>query len=140
LKDSQSRLIITDNKNLSLAGELATDSCELINIESDFPFPVDDPDLEISPDALAYIIYTSGSTGRPKGVTQSHRGVLYHTTNFINSLHICAADRLTSLYFFAHSAARIDIFGALLSGAAVYPFNLKEEGLTRLGRWLAEEL
>ncbi len=33
------------------------------------------PDIEISPDDLAYMIYTSGSTGKPKGVMISHKNI-----------------------------------------------------------------
>ncbi len=40
------------------------------------------PQLEITPDFLAYIIYTSGSTGKPKGVKVHHQAVV----NFVNSM------------------------------------------------------
>lgn len=33
------------------------------------------PDVNITPDDLAYYIYTSGSTGRPKGVRVAHRNI-----------------------------------------------------------------
>mgnify|MGYP003436579069 CR=1 FL=1 len=33
---------------------------------------ITNPDVNISPDDLAYMIYTSGSTGNPKGVMISH--------------------------------------------------------------------
>ena len=33
------------------------------------------PQLEISPDDLAYMIYTSGSTGNPKGVMTTHKNI-----------------------------------------------------------------
>ncbi|WP_407375056.1 amino acid adenylation domain-containing protein, partial [Methanobrevibacter sp.] len=33
------------------------------------------PDVDITPDDLAYMIYTSGSTGNPKGVMISHRNI-----------------------------------------------------------------
>ena len=36
---------------------------------------IENPDVEISPDSLAYMIYTSGSTGNPKGVMTSHKNI-----------------------------------------------------------------
>ncbi|WP_407414725.1 amino acid adenylation domain-containing protein, partial [Methanobrevibacter sp.] len=35
----------------------------------------ENPDVEISPEDLAYMIYTSGSTGNPKGVMISHKNI-----------------------------------------------------------------
>ncbi|ORC58448.1 non-ribosomal peptide synthetase, partial [Pseudomonas floridensis] len=34
-----------------------------------------DPQVDVSPDNLAYVLYTSGSTGRPKGVAHSRRAL-----------------------------------------------------------------
>ena len=39
------------------------------------------PQVEISPDDLAYLIYTSGSTGKPKGVMIAHRSAANFFTN-----------------------------------------------------------
>src|SRR2546427_703494 len=74
LSDSQARVIVTDNKNVSLAGAFASDGQQLLNIDDVDPhLSRANLSLSILPDALAYIIYTSGSTGKPKGVLQNHR-------------------------------------------------------------------
>jgi amino acid adenylation domain-containing protein/FkbH-like protein len=42
---------------------------------ADLP-PGEVPEIEIDPEAPAYIMFTSGSTGKPKGVVVPHRGIM----------------------------------------------------------------
>ncbi|NJN99266.1 MAG: amino acid adenylation domain-containing protein [Anaerolineales bacterium] len=139
LADSQASVILTNNKNQALAKELSQNTCRLINIdELDPATSPADIRLSVPPDAFAYILYTSGSTGQPKGVVQNQRNVLHHIRNYTNNLHINSGDRLTLLSSYGFDAAVMDIFGALLNGAALYPINIKEQSLTDLSRWLIE--
>ncbi len=48
----------------------------------------ENPDIEMSSDALAYMIYTSGSTGKPKGVMLAHRGICNYLTPHPANTHI----------------------------------------------------
>ena len=140
LEDSQANLIIADDKNLPLAREWAQNGRQVLNIdELDASAPRENLGLTISPDTFAYVVYTSGSTGQPKGVIQNHRNVLHQIMTYTNALHICADDRLTLLHSCSFTAARSDIFGALLNGATVCPVNVKEEGLAPLANWLIQE-
>jgi amino acid adenylation domain-containing protein len=91
------------------------------------------------PETTAYILYTSGSTGQPKGVVQNHGNLLHHIRTYTNSLHISQDDRLTLLSSYSFDAAVMDIFGALLNGATVCLFNVREEGLDRLAAWLVRQ-
>src|SRR6266436_4090033 len=93
----------------------------------------------IEPDRLAYILYTSGSTGEPKGVMQNHRNVLHYIRAYTNNLHLNAADRLTLLSSYCFDASVMDIYGALLNGATLYPIDIKEEGLAGLSQRLIDE-
>jgi len=95
--------------------------------------------LPILPDALAYILYTSGSTGQPKGVVQNQRNVLHHIANYTNGLHLNPNDKLTLIPSYGFDAAVMDMFGALLNGATLYPINLKEEDPTALLARMVEE-
>ncbi|MEW6736015.1 MAG: amino acid adenylation domain-containing protein, partial [Acidobacteriota bacterium] len=137
IDDIEVRTILTDSKNLSIAAQFAVNGIEVINIDClDDVEPTSKVDLPIAPDAMAYILYTSGSTGQPKGVMQNHRNVLHHIRNYTNRLHICSQDRLTLLSSYSFDAAVMDIFGALLNGATLYPVNIREEGLTGLAQWM----
>src|SRR5262249_36025244 len=98
-----------------------------------------DPQVSVAPDAGAYIFYTSGSTGRPKGVLDSHRNVLHNIMRYTNTLRISADDRLTLLQGPSFSGAISSLFGALLNGAAVFPFDVPREGADQIGAWLEDE-
>jgi amino acid adenylation domain-containing protein len=110
--------------------------------------PVLDPDgLEADPDRLAgpatpdtpaYVLYTSGSTGRPKGVVQDHRNVLFQVRAHTNDHGVTRHDRLSLVASFSFDASVTDLFGALLNGAVVVPFDVRRHGVTRLAVALAE--
>jgi amino acid adenylation domain-containing protein len=80
-----------------------------------------------SPDALAYILFTSGSTGKPKGVMQSQRNLLRQIDIYTHSLGLSATDRLSLFSQYGFDAAVMDIYGALLNGACLHPFDIRNE-------------
>ena len=140
LKDSQAGIIVTDDKNASLAGGLAENNARLLNIDkSDSIQTRENPELVISPDSLAYIMYTSGSTGQPKGVTQNHRNVLHAIRSYTNNIHVSPEDRLTLLHSCSTGSSLYHLFGSLLNGAALFPFDSKGEGVAPVIRWLLQE-
>jgi natural product biosynthesis luciferase-like monooxygenase protein/amino acid adenylation domain-containing protein len=69
-------------------------------------------------EALAYVIYTSGSTGRPKGVAVPHRAVarLVLGTDYVR---LGPGDRVAHVSNTAFDAATFEVWGALLTGAAL---------------------
>ena len=93
----------------------------------------------VSPGDLAYVLFTSGSTGRPKGVMQSHRNVLHNVWKLASGLAIGPEDRITLLSSPSFGASVSDIYGALLTGACVCPFDLSGDGLRRLPDFLERE-
>jgi amino acid adenylation domain-containing protein len=140
LEDVRADLILTDGETAALAKEIAGTGCTVVDID-EIPGDVRDGnlDLVVPPDALAYIMYTSGSTGRPKGVMQTHRNLLHFIRSYSNGLRISGADRLSLLPSFSFSASLMDIYGALLNGAAVCLYDVREEGSARLADWLTED-
>ena len=141
LADSQPSLIITNSTHFELAQELIeNDSQIIINID-DLPIDlsIENPEVVVHPDDIAYIIYTSGSTGQPKGIVYNHISLLVGIKNYTNAFHICYLDKLTLLHSPSFSSAMVDIFCALLNGATLYPWDIKSIGLTDLGDWLIQE-
>ncbi len=142
LADAQAAAVVTDTPNLLLARELADAAARagategpLLVVNVDEPAAdavVTDPTPAVAPSSLAYLLYTSGSTGRPKGVMQSHRNVLHHARAYTNALRLSHADRMLLVASYGFDASAMDIYGALLNGATLYPFDLKREGLAGL--------
>jgi amino acid adenylation domain-containing protein len=138
IADSAARLVLTAAAHRDLARRVAPDR-DAIEIETTAAAPDRRPGLAVSPDAGAYIFYTSGSTGRPKGVLDTHRNVLHNVMRYTNTLHLGPGDRLTLLQGPSFSGAVSSLFGALLNGAASFPFDVPREGANRIAAWLAAE-
>jgi amino acid adenylation domain-containing protein len=80
----------------------------------------DNPNLQSTPDNLAYIIYTSGSTGQPKGVMIEHRGLVNLTLAIDKALQIKPQSRLLQFASFSFDASIWEIATALAAGACLY--------------------
>lgn len=95
--------------------------------------------LQWSCNRLASILFTSGSTGKTKGVKRSHLNILRRT--FLDNQHYSISNQDTcSLLFTCSFATSVgDIFNALLSGATLSLFSLKQEGLITLANWIEQE-
>jgi tyrocidine synthetase-3 len=143
LTDSNVRMILTDHRNIELAKKLKSvvkEDIIIINIDGiDEKKPCNNLNIEDSPDQIAYILYTSGSTGKPKGVVQTCRNVVFYTDNYIKALSITPADRLTFISSFSHDGAVQDIYASILSGAALYPIDIRKEPAAEIFRTLIKE-
>ena len=139
LKHSGASTLVSNQRYLDSL-DLELDDIRLVNIDQlDTRKYLEPATFGLSPDSPACIIYTSGSTGRPKGVIRTHRNILHDIRQYTNFLHISPEDRMTLLYSCSVGGSLRDIFGALLNGAALYPFNIRKEGLTHLGELLRNE-
>jgi thioesterase domain-containing protein/acyl carrier protein len=70
---------------------------------------------------------------------QNHRNVLHYIRVYTNNLHLNEGDRLTLLSSYCFDASVMDIYGALLNGATLYPIDIKEDGLADLPQKLFDE-
>ena len=135
--DSAAKVLLAGDDQRRLAGELAP-SLPVLLFGEPPPAPPQWTPPPVPPEALAYLLYTSGSTGRPKGVMQSHGNVLGHIRNYGERLDIVPGDRLALLASYSFDAAVMDIFGALLHGAALCLWDLKTESMDGFAAWLAK--
>jgi amino acid adenylation domain-containing protein len=134
------KVVATDSRSISLARSVAGRPGDALDVDR----------LRRSDDAgrlsglvasgdIAYVFFTSGSTGAPKGVFDSHRNVLHNVARYTNALAISADDRLTLLQSCAFSGSVSSLFGALLNGATIFPFDFAAEGPLELGRHIRRE-
>lgn len=77
------------------------------------------PERRSGPSDIAYIIYTSGSSGKPKGVLIEHLGLLNVSLHHIHELRMKDDDVYLQFMSLAFDGSLLDIFTALLSGAAL---------------------
>jgi amino acid adenylation domain-containing protein len=137
VSDAQVQAVLTESAYLPVALMLGEAAGQVLTVDEALDETnTRNPQHLVSPDILAYVLYTSGTTGVPKGVMQSHRHVLHHIRVYTNNLHLRAEDRLTLLASYGFDAAVMDLFGALLNGATLYPLNLKEADPATLSAWV----
>lgn len=140
LEDSQADLMVTDSENSAIAREAISGGVRVLDVDDCPPGPFEENSNGFSsPDTPSFIIYTSGSTGRPKGVLHTHRTALHAAIMLTNLVHVCAEDRMALLLSHSFSASIRHLFGALLNGAMLLPFDTKREGIARLVDWLDQE-
>ena len=147
LKDSEASLLVTNRKNQPLAERLAAQAAQpgrgigVLTIDSlNSETPATNPERKPCGNYPAYILYTSGSTGKPKGVVQTHDSVLYFIRHWTQRFSITGFDHITLLASLTHDGAIPDIYGALLSGATLYPFDVKKSAdFNELKEWLVRE-
>ncbi|MBL9172290.1 MAG: amino acid adenylation domain-containing protein, partial [Verrucomicrobiales bacterium] len=137
LNDAEASLVLTQRANRSIAQAFASGRAPVLDLE-DLPDSLADsnPAIPVSPDAPAYLMYTSGSTGRPKGVLQNHRNVLHGCMRRTNLQKVAPSDRMTLFYSTSVMGSVYCIFGSLLNGACLLPYDVRRSGLEGLDAWL----
>lgn len=144
LIDCEASLLIADSHNINIAYTLNSDVDVIqYTLETTSIFKrktVKKSVFKVTKTSrkLAYILYTSGSTGIPKGVMQSEDGLLRHIRSYSRSLGITARDNLTLFSAYTFDASIMDIYAAILSGATLFPFDMRKNDITSIPKYLIE--
>jgi amino acid adenylation domain-containing protein len=140
LEHADAPLILCDTAHLARARELGGAAREAVEIGPLLASaPAASPGLTISPAAGACLAYTAGSTGVPKGVLGTHRSILHRVMLFVNGARIVPADRLSLVESVGVGGSFRAVFGSLLAGACVLPFDVRTEGADAIVPWLQRE-
>jgi len=126
-------IVLTDQANENRARRLAPEPTAVLEISDMLARPVDkDPGLPTAAEHMSRINYSSGSTGTPKGAMISHGYDLRNTLALMNLTKIGDGDRIA----FMQNFWATDLMGPMIYGATVYPFDLRENGLSAMNCWL----
>jgi amino acid adenylation domain-containing protein len=134
----QPAAILTNRATAALARRLADDSRPVLAME-DVPESAAAPKVPVSPHDLAVIVYTSGSTGEPKGVVFSHRALLQWPRAYVEQVPLGPTARHALARPTTIAGAFRDVFGSLLTGATLYPFDPARHGFVALAQWLVDQ-
>jgi amino acid adenylation domain-containing protein len=142
LDSIRTSLILTNNRDLSLANSLIDDRAgvEVLNLDYlEKDTPRHNLGMSTDPDAIAYIVFTSGSTGLPKGVIRTHRISLHDAYTQTCSLYVVPNDRFALFLSVSYEASRFALLGSLLNGATLCLFDPRKYGLHLIPEWIENE-
>jgi len=140
LRDTEARLLITNSMNWRIVNGVAGRYCNALDIDRiDDRFPDHNLGLAIAINGNLNILYTSGSTAEPKGVVRTHEYIIEQSANHIEYAAVGPEDRLSLLHSISFGSAETNLYRSLLSGASLFPFDVKGDGVSQLIPWLIAE-
>jgi len=140
LQHAGTGILVTDGANGARAAALNPRPRHVIRVDAELgEEPATNPRVRVDPEAPALVLYTSGSTGTPKGVVHTHRSILSNFVRHADAFRITRDDRQTLFYQLSVYGGTRDLFNALLSGASLHYFPLRDVGATGLADWLMAE-
>ncbi|MCQ2964246.1 MAG: AMP-binding protein [archaeon] len=124
LEDSDSKFVIVSD-DIEYNGKNAINVNELLKEED-----VSNPNINLTPENLAFLIYTSGSTGKPKGVMLTHMGISNYIANHPLNMPIYAlvnnCSKMISISTVSFIVFLREIFGTIMNGMPVVFANDEE--------------
>ncbi len=135
IKDSGTKLIVTEKKLLSTFKDIKNNTNELIYIDLKEANVIDgiakqkfdNPNFEYHlNNALAYVIYTSGSTGEPKGVAVGNYAVANFIQGFLQRIQLPSGVPWLFLSSISFDIALVEWFGCLVNGNSCVIVNEKQ--------------
>ncbi|MGE3315702.1 MAG: amino acid adenylation domain-containing protein [Planctomycetaceae bacterium] len=120
VEDSKIPVLITESELRDAVGPhnaktfcLDSDRAVLSN------YSTENPEVELTPDNLAYVLYTSGSTGKPKGVQIPHGAVCNFQHSMSHTPGMTADDVLMAVTTLSFDIAGLELFLPLYVGAKI---------------------
>ncbi len=116
ISDSKASMIITCEQFLSHISEHGARVICLGTDNALSAYPVESPQVHVSPEHLAYVIYTSGSTGKPKGVMIPNSAITNHMLWMQSVCPVGVEDAVLQKTSFSFDASVWEFYAPLLTG------------------------
>ncbi len=120
MEDANVDVLLTQQ---NLVAHLPLFNTKTIYLDSDWTtiaqFSYSNPELNVTPNNLAYMIYTSGSTGKPKGALNEHRGICNRLLWMQATYQLNSSDRILQKTPFSFDVSVWEFFWTLISGACL---------------------
>jgi amino acid adenylation domain-containing protein len=84
---------------------------------------INNPNVQITANNLAYILYTSGTSGKPKGVMIKHSSVVNYTYNVSRYIGLDSDDKVDLSSSFSFDFTVTTSLSALILGAHIFLYN-----------------
>jgi amino acid adenylation domain-containing protein/non-ribosomal peptide synthase protein (TIGR01720 family) len=124
MEDAETPLILTEQEIVRQIPALQQGDLSTTLLDSEWESIAehsgDNPTHINSPSDLIYVIYTSGSTGKPKGVLVEHRGIVNLQASEKEMRNLDSQSHVLQFASMNFDAATVDIYPALLEGAALH--------------------
>ncbi len=131
VEDSEARIIVTNNHYYELADTLRNEvnrNIEIVNVDSlNLDAAAEEFRPQAHPDPVAALLYVKEGDGTWNSLKQPQKNILHTITAHRNDLSVCPDDKLSLFYAFDTDISLADTFLALLSGATLYPYNIREK-------------
>ncbi|TCP57969.1 amino acid adenylation domain-containing protein [Tumebacillus sp. BK434] len=119
-EDSQADVLLTQSHLLS---QLPPHSAQVLCLDTEWDqvalAAASNPEVNVTPDNLAYMIYTSGSTGNPKGAMIPHQGIVNRLLWMQEMYGLDATDRVLQKTPFSFDVSVWEFFWPLFTGACL---------------------
>ena len=126
LRDAGMKVLISQRR---FAGALPASEAQVLLLDEAWQFAgnsTSNPQVEMSPDNLAYVMYTSGSTGQPKATLIQHSAIVSSIWAVIERYQLVPTDRVLQFASLSFDVSVEEIFPTWLSGGCVV---LRPEGM-----------
>jgi amino acid adenylation domain-containing protein/non-ribosomal peptide synthase protein (TIGR01720 family) len=120
LKDSDVKILITESSLLASFEDYEGEKLNITDIFDNYSeSDIQNPNVNVSHNNLAYIIYTSGSTGKPKGVAVTHKSIVNYIMATSDSYGFTSKDRVLQFSSISFDAAAEEIYHTLYKGGTL---------------------
>ena len=137
LKQAEVECVLSQGHHINLAQQLIDPDIALLALE-DIDYTKRANIIRLDPSLPAYLLYTSGSTGEPKGIWHDQRSLLRSVKQYQNDLQVNSTDRIALVLPLQYTPSVFCVFGGLLAGATVCPFDLRRNSIESMLHWLQQ--